>query len=64
MRCEKHLVLIGHKRNAYRVLMGKPEGYRSLARLNLAPRGLHSHENMNPKHSPYLRVIYIHIYIV
>jgi hypothetical protein len=26
MRCAGHVALMGEKRNAYRILMGKPEG--------------------------------------
>jgi hypothetical protein len=32
MRCLGHVALMGHKRNAYRILVGKPEGKRPLGR--------------------------------
>jgi hypothetical protein len=32
MRWAGHIALIGEKRNAYRILVGKPEGKRSLGR--------------------------------
>jgi hypothetical protein len=32
MRWEGHVVRMGEKRNAYRILMGKPEGMRPLGR--------------------------------
>jgi hypothetical protein len=31
-RCSRHVARIGEKRNAYRILVGKPEGQRPLAR--------------------------------
>jgi hypothetical protein len=35
MRCTGHVARMGHKRNAYTVLMGKTEGRRSLGRPRL-----------------------------
>jgi hypothetical protein len=32
MRWERHVARMGEKRNAYRILVGKPEGKRSLGR--------------------------------
>jgi hypothetical protein len=32
MRCEGHVARMGEKRNAYRLLVGKPEGKRPLGR--------------------------------
>jgi hypothetical protein len=32
MRWEGHVALMGEKRNAYRILLGKPEGKRPLER--------------------------------
>jgi hypothetical protein len=32
MRWEEHVACMGEKRNAYRILMGKPEGKRPLGR--------------------------------
>jgi hypothetical protein len=32
MRCVGHVARIGEKRNAYRILVGMPEGKRSLGR--------------------------------
>jgi hypothetical protein len=32
MRCARHVARIGEKRNAYRLLVGKPEGKRPLGR--------------------------------
>jgi hypothetical protein len=32
MRCADHILRMGEKRNAYRLLVGKPEGRRSLGR--------------------------------
>jgi hypothetical protein len=32
MRCTGHVARMGEKRNAYRILVGKPEGKRSLGR--------------------------------
>jgi hypothetical protein len=32
MRCARHVALIGKKRNAYRILVGKPEGKGQLGR--------------------------------
>jgi hypothetical protein len=33
MRWEEHIARIGEKRNAYKLLVGKPEGKRRLGRL-------------------------------
>jgi hypothetical protein len=35
MRCEGHVAFMGEKRNAYRVLTGKPKGMRLLGRPRL-----------------------------
>jgi hypothetical protein len=32
MRCARHVARMGEKRNAYRLLVGKPEGRRPLAK--------------------------------
>jgi hypothetical protein len=39
MRWMEHVARMGERRGAYRVLVGKPEGRRLLARLRLRLRG-------------------------